>query len=165
MMLNLGSGQRPFPKPWINIDCQLRWKPDRVADARDLPYNDRSAQVIVLHHMIEHLHLQDAAMVLRESHRVLCPGGSLIVATPDLFQLVRGWLRKDLDDYLFAVNLYGAYMGDEADTHKWIYTRESLTKLMAEAAPWRNVGPFNWRQIESSDIARDWWILALEAIR
>lgn len=164
-LLNVGSGQRPFPAPWVNIDTQERWNPDLVADARNLPYDANSVDAIVLHHVIEHFHLQDASAVLRECNRVLAPKSPLIVCTPDVFQLVRGWLRQDLDDYLLAVNLYGAYMGDEADTHKWIYTKESLEKLLREAAPWWSVQPFNWRNVQNADIARDWWIMGMEAVK
>ncbi len=57
----------------------------------------------------------------------------------------------------------GAYMGEEADRHRWHHTIESLNKLLYDCADWSQVKPFDWRGIPGATIARDWWILGWEA--
>lgn len=164
--VNLGSGQRPFPKPWINVDMQARWAPDVVADGSCMPmFADASAELIVAHQIIEHVGLGEFDGVIREAYRILEVGGSLILTTPNLRELVKGWITSRIDDYIFCVNLYGAYMSDEADRHRWLYTAETLSHALAVAAPWRDVEPFDWRVITGANIAKDWWILGLEATK
>ena len=166
MLLNLGSGQRPFSKPWINVDCQERWNPDVVADISSLPiFEDGSASIIVLHHVIEHFGCSEADGVLREAHRLLQSGGSLLVFVPDLKALAKRWLVGQISDYTFFVNCMGAYMGDEADRHRWHYTYESLAEALSKCGAWSLIKPFDWRKIESADLARDFWVLAMEAVK
>lgn len=164
--LNIGSGQRPFRPPFINVDINPRWQPDVLADSASMPaFESGSAELIVSHHSIEHVGLGEFDSTIRECHRILAPGGSLIITTPDLRALAHAWLAGRISDYIFGVNLYGAYMNNEADRHKWLYTRQSLAETVSKAAQWREIIPFDWRPIAGADIARDWWILGLEAIK
>lgn len=164
--LNVGSGQRPFKSPFTNIDVNPRWSPDLVADMFSLPYPDGSCSLIVAHHTLEHIEISKADDMLREWHRLLAPGGSLLIFVPDLRALVNAWLEGRIDDYIFCVNLHGAWMGHEADLHRWSYHHLSLSRKIRAAAQWREVKKFDWRRIEGADIAGgDWWILAMEAIK
>ncbi len=166
LLLNVGSGQRPFDKPWINCDIQSKWNPDVVADCRSMPmFDDGSAEIIVLHHLYEHFGLGELDGCVRECHRILEPRGSLIVTTPDLNALTRGWLNGKINDYIFCVNLYGAYMSDEADRHKWLYTGKTLAESLTKAAGWNSIKTFDWRAIPGASIAQDWYILGIEAIK
>lgn len=168
MLINLGSGQRRFTNPpWTNIDCQAKWDPDIVADGAHLDMiADGAAEMVVLHHVLEHFDLADRDALLRECWRVLASGGRLIVCVPNMRALVRRWTLGQITDDIFLTNTYGAYMGDEADRHKWAYTRQSLEKTLANAAPWSNIAKFDDRKIEGADIAgADWWILSLEATK
>lgn len=165
MRLNLGSGQRPFGEGWTNVDCQSKWSPDIVADIRNMPmFEDGSAELIVVHHGLEHLKITDAAIALKEWHRILKPEGSLLIFVPDLKALARKWLVGNLTDYLFFVNCMGADCGDPSDLHRWHYTRESLTMELAKAG-FSHSKPFDWREIPGADIARDFWVLGWEAIK
>ncbi len=167
LQLNIGSGQRPFaPNKWINIDINPRWDPDIVADSANLPmFPDASASIIVAHHVIEHVGLGEFDATIREAHRILMPGGSLIITTPDLRALVRGWMEQRIDDYIFCVNLYGAYMDHPSDTHRWLYHEKTLAQALSKAAPWSQLLKFDWRPIPGASIAKDWWILGAEAIK
>ena len=165
MKLNVGSGQRKFGDGWTNCDIQPKWNPDVVADCNHMPmFADGSAEMIVLHHVIEHFGLGELDNAIRECHRILQPGGSLIVTTPDLNLLCRRWIAHMIDDYTFCVNLYGAYMGDEADRHKWLYTGRTLAKALGVVS-WKTVKSFDFRPIENASISCDWWILGCEAIK
>lgn len=162
--INLGSGQRKFKGPWINIDCQAKWEPDVVAS--DLSsFKSNSASMIVLHHVLEHFGCGEASTLIKDCHRVLAPKGSLIITVPDMSALAKGWLRGQISDQIYFTNVYGAHMGDEADRHKWGYTSLHLGEFLYQCANWKEIQTFDHRPIEGADIARDWWILGQEAIK
>ena len=181
LMINCGSGQRPFDSPpWVNVDIQEKYKPDFVADWRSMPmFTDGSADVIVAHHTIEHVGCGEARPFFKEAYRILKPGGSLIITVPDVERLVSRWEAGGIDDYTLMVNLMGAYMGDEADRHKWHYTFGGLkAELMIAVAEiqtvsgvgeWGAVKRFDWRKLPGmrvgADGVRDWWIMGVEAVR
>jgi len=164
--LNVGSGQRPFQKPWTNVDINPKWSPDVVADGAHMPmFESNSADMIVLHHCAEHMTLDGSKAAFREANRILDVGGSLLVFVPDLRTIVAAWTTGRIDDYIFCVNLHGAYNGDEADIHRWSFTYHTLRTHVTNSAEWRSASPFDWRPIEGADIAKDWWILGMEAIK
>lgn len=166
MKINLGSGQRPFLKPWLNVDCQERWNPDVIADGASMPmFEDGSAEMIVLHHVLEHFNLGNADAMILECNRILKQGGSLIITVPDMRALAQRWLTRQIDDYTFMVNTYGAYMGASADCHKWGFCAESLKDYLLRFGKWSKVIRFDWREISGASICKDWWILGMEAIK
>lgn len=167
--LNVGSGQRPFVDAnreirWVNIDSQYRWNPDLVADGAKLPYEDASVDYFILHHVLEHFGCGEGEKLIKEAFRVLKPGGSLLVFVPDLLALAQRWLAGGLTTQIYVTNLYGAYMGDEADRHKWGFDWLSLDEFLSQLA-WTQVKGFNWRHIPGADIAKDFWILGAEAVK
>ncbi len=168
LKINCGSGQRKFDPAlgWTNIDTQAKWSPELVCDCSSLPYLDNSASLIVSHHQLEHVEMAQADVMLKEWYRVLAPGGSLLIFVPDLLALTRAWLDAKIDDYIFCVNLYGAYMGNDADLHRWAYHEGSLRAKLRGVAPWREAKKFDYREIPGADIAgRDWWHLGMEFVK
>lgn len=166
--LNIGSGQRRFGEGWLNVDCVSREGeiPDIEADARELPFPDESATCCVLHHVIEHFGCGEADGVIKECHRVLEPGGKLLVFVPDMRELARRLLAGRIDTYIFMVNAYGAYHGREEDRHRWGYTQSGLLEYLDGVAEWQRVkektaGPWP----KGSDIAMDWWIAGGECVK
>jgi SAM-dependent methyltransferase len=57
-----------------------------IADLTDLPYGDREFDVVFSKFVFEHL--ERPATVLRELHRVLRPGGHLLIHTPNRWHYV-----------------------------------------------------------------------------
>jgi predicted SAM-dependent methyltransferase len=170
--LNCGSGQRPFAKPFINFDIQAEvmkdgklYHPDLVASMFDMPFKSESVDYVVSHHTLEHLGLGEYDEFLRESHRVLKDGGSLLIFVPDMQALAKRWLLGQITDYIFFVNVYGAYMGSEFDRHRWNWSFDGWRDELKKVEPWRTVKRFDWRPIQGMDAARDWWILGIEAIK
>lgn len=165
LRINLCSGQRPF-KNFVNVDCNPEWQPDVIADGASMPmFEDNSASLIVISQGLEHYGLGDADTMLRECYRILSKGGSLIASTPDLMALAQAWLAGRINDYIYCVNLYGAYRDNEADRHKWNFTQKTLNQTIAKVAVWSSVRAFNWEPIEDMDLARDWWIIGTRAVK
>lgn len=183
--VNVGSGQRPFGKigylvlrhsyvphraagemAWVNIDINPRWNPDIVAHWNRLDmFQDSSVDYVVSHHSLEHVGCGEGSAFIHEAYRILKPEGRFIVSVPDMRKLARMWLSGEITTQLYMTNVYGAYMGDEADRHAWGFDPVSLEGQL-RIAPWKSVGKFDYRKILGADIARDdRWILCLEAVK
>lgn len=63
------------------------------------------------------------------------------------------------------MNLMGAYQGEEGDRHRWHYTHTTLHDTLMNVAPWQAVHSFDWRVVPGMDLARDWWIMGMEAVK
>lgn len=172
--LNIGSGQRRFDteQGWINVDCVSRegQVPDLICDVgkEPLPWKDDSIDYVVLHQVYEHFGLGEGHGLIKEAFRVLKPGGSLIITVPDIRALAQRWMTGQLTDYIFFVNVYGAYQGQDGDRHKWGYTYTGLITDMINAVypmQWAYTKRFDWRVIPGADIAKDWWVLGFEAFK
>src|SRR5580693_5511590 len=171
--LNVGSGQRRFTSTpeieWINIDKVSRpgHEPDLVCDGAHLPYEDNSVDYVVLHHVLEHFGCGEAKNLIDEAFRVLRLKGKLIVCVPDIAALAHRWLEgnRGISTQIFMTNVYGAYMGHEEDRHKWGYDTRSLSLFIVGERCWREIDHFNFRAIPGADIARDFWVLAVEATK
>jgi len=169
--LNVGSGQRKFKSgegfKWVNVDSVSRpgHEPDLLCDGSNLPYGDNTIDYFVLHHVMEHFGCGEAKHLIVEANRVLKPGGSLLIFLPDLKALATRWLLGGIEDYIYVVNLMGAYIDNEADRHKWHYTPETLIHALRSVATWKLILPFDWREIPNGDFARDWWLYAYEAVK
>ena len=167
--VNCGSGQRRFNSDfgvqWINVDSVSRpgHEPDIMCDGAKLPYEDECVDYFVLHHVLEHFGCGECGQLLLEAYRVLKPGGSLLIFVPDMRAVCGRWLGGELDTQLFLTNVYGAYMSHEADRHKWGYDEAYLRRTLTYSLKWSAVEKFDWREIPGADIARDFWILGVEA--
>ena len=114
--LNLGCGR--FPKPgFVNVDWTAAPGVDVVHDLSMLPYPfaDRQFDRVEADHVLEHL--PQIFSVMREIHRLLKPGGALIIRVP---HFSRGFShpehRRGFDAtfvYYFKPEFPGGYSGVE----------------------------------------------------
>jgi hypothetical protein len=85
MKLNLGCGQNKLPG-YVNVDKFDTFTPDRVFDLEVFPwpFDDDSADEIVMRHVLEHLGAQVEVFfgIMKELYRVLTPGGLLDIKVP-----------------------------------------------------------------------------------
>ena len=89
--LNLGCGQ--YMKPgFINVDAAPNTNPDVRWDLDSYPYpfEDGSMTLIEMDHALEHLRQPFQAMI--ECHRILRPGGQLVIRVP---HFSRGFTHPD----------------------------------------------------------------------
>ena len=85
--LHLGAGKCPIDG-WFNTDAVPRAPGVHLLDIlREFPIPDASFRYVFAEHLIEHVKWQEGLRVLRECHRVLAPGGTVRLATPDLAKM------------------------------------------------------------------------------
>ena len=68
-----------------------------VGDARRLPHPDASTDVVAMLDVVEHLAPDELALALREAHRVLRPGGRIVIHTMpnrEIYTVTYGLLRR-----------------------------------------------------------------------
>lgn len=87
--LDIGSGHGPYRKYFpnrVSVDIEPGPGVDVVADAHDLShFSDGLFDVVLATEVLEHLHTPQRA--IDEMHRVLTPGGSVILTTRFIFPL------------------------------------------------------------------------------
>jgi SAM-dependent methyltransferase len=101
-------------------------------DAPGLPFAPGCADVVVMSELIEHLVDTDSA--LDEVFRVLKPGGSLLLSTPNLAAWYnRGLVALGVQPVFSEVSLYGVYgrPGRQVAGHLHLFTRRALVELLA----------------------------------
>lgn len=87
-VLDIGSGgssyERYFPNR-LTVDIDPARKPEVIADAHQLPFDDACFERVLCTEVLEHL--TDPARAIAEMYRVLAPGGMLILSTRFVYPL------------------------------------------------------------------------------
>jgi dolichol-phosphate mannosyltransferase len=126
--IGCGSSQIILDMPHsIGLDIQqnkLRWlrpRHERLvrASCEHLPFADESFSAVINSEVIEHI--ADTPKVMEEMSRILCPGGTLILGTPDYSR--RLWL---MIEWIYGKVLPDAY----ASEHITHYTNAGLRKRL-----------------------------------
>lgn len=91
--MELGAGARAQPG-WLALDVNPRTA-DVVADARALPFRDRSIEALRAVDVLEHITYRETDRTLAEWARVCAPGASLYVQVPDAREIARWYLTND----------------------------------------------------------------------
>ena len=141
---------------------------------RGLPFADARVSVVYASHLVEHLHRDEALALLRDARRVLVPGGICRAVVPDVEAIVHWYLahqkepiethRETSSDLLMGMlQLRPRTSGRDAGLvgrvrravgrheHKWMYDRDGLLALFAEAGFSRPTA----KGFLDSDIPRD----------
>lgn len=185
--LNIGAGPAPLAG-WLNTDLAPAASGVAFLDAtKPFPFADATFDYVFSEHMIEHLPWQDGLFVLRESWRVLKPGGTVRIATPDLevFLRLRGqeaderarhYVRWVTDRYMSHLPAYnGTFVINNIFRewgHQFLFDGETLAIALAvagfvrsrRAEPGQSGDP-NLRGIEShGKVVRDEAMAAFETM-
>ena len=96
MQLNLGCGKR-YKEGFVNIDAFDTTVADMFMSVEDLAFPSNSVDAIEACQLIEHLGYLHAISALAEWFRVLKPGGTLLIETPDLDSSMKQYIHGDHD--------------------------------------------------------------------
>jgi ubiquinone/menaquinone biosynthesis C-methylase UbiE len=141
--------------------AQVPWSSEIfVHDIRKpLPFADGSADAVYASHVLEHLYREQGQQLIRESFRVLAPGGVVRIVVPDLNSIVQEYLGDrpfgelspsnnglspaDLFNerllmrwpspprHNVVMRVYEAWQ--DFHSHKWMYDERSLSSLIRSA--------------------------------
>jgi predicted SAM-dependent methyltransferase len=93
--LQIGCGRRILDG-WLNADFYPKTRNILHLDATHrLPFDDGTFDYVFTEHMIEHVDFPQGQELIRESFRVLVPGGILRISTPDLAFLIDIYRREE----------------------------------------------------------------------
>ena len=151
LRLNLGSGNIRF-KGFTNVDLYDDTA-DIKANLNDLPFNDNSVAEIMCIQVIEHIHYAESAQVLSEMYRVLVPGGTALIETPDIEIVAKNILRDGLTDQ-WMFNLVGEYYRpqDKNRYEDWYHNAASIHRN-----PWSYGKLASWAKTIGFTIERLPW--------
>jgi predicted SAM-dependent methyltransferase len=134
---------------WLNTDIYPSHRSVVHLDAtRRFPFQDNSFAYVMAEHMIEHLDYEGAQNMLRECCRVLQPGGSIRIATPDLEVILGLHAKKKTELQKYYLEWAGARFVPDAQNcqdvfvinnffrawgHSFLYDGDTLRVALSEA--------------------------------
>lgn len=148
--IHAGCGKRNFGPGWFNVDLDnelphVNWK-----NIFELPFKDNEAELIYASHLIAYISPMELPILLGEWKRVLKPGGTLRLATPD-FEAMAGLYKKDLCTLQDIIGpLYGLITTMEGRNlyHKRVYDFTSLRRVLVDEAGFHSYKTYDWRDTE-----------------
>jgi predicted SAM-dependent methyltransferase len=152
--LQLGSGINHF-EGWLNTEA------DTVNVTIRFPIDDNVFDYVYNEHMIEHITWEQGLFMLKESYRVLKPGGKIRVTTPGIEFLIDLYINRNEtnNNYIeWGTIVNGLPFADPTIVinnfvrgwgHQFIYSKELLVKTL-EMAGFQNMREYNIS--ESDDI-------------
>src|SRR5690606_12562215 len=96
LQLHLGCGKKRIEN-FINIDRNISPATDYVTNAARLPCPADSVERIETYHVIEHIPYPVVKSALTDWHRVLRPGGTLVLECPDVNVAMREYLEGNAE--------------------------------------------------------------------
>lgn len=140
LRLHLGCGSIRMDG-YVNIDIVPTQATDLVQNVVDLPMvRTDSVEEIFLHSVFEHLYAYEQERALREWHRVLKPGGRLVMKwIPDFDLVAQAYVKRSRGTTRPVFDLWEAYRYTHGDPrpdnspgqlHKALFTRETLRQML-----------------------------------
>lgn len=149
--LHVGGWERR--EGWEILDAVPRDGVNHIGDAADLSrFADGTFVELYASHVLEHFDFtEDVALVLKEWHRVLQPGGSLYVSVPDLERLCHLYLTPGLAPEArlkIMWMMFGAH-SDSYDYHLVGFNADYLGSALHQA------GFTDVRRVQGFDLFKD----------
>lgn len=149
LRLNIGAGKQTWDG-WFCVDAVQHPKSTRPLDLlyefefdgpelkHQIPLPDGVADQLFNGHFIEHVYRWQAPAVIKEFHRLLMPGGVLVMELPNIL-LAAKHLLKGAKDQMCMWPLYGDWShNDPYMMHKHGYTPQTIEALLVECG-FRNI--------------------------
>lgn len=116
---------------------------------KPLPYAESTFRHVFSSHVFEHLPRAKLALLLRELHRVLRPGGTMRVSVPDLTIMVKNYSEQDGDAFVNAI--FEIDHANAKNRHHWMYNECSM-RVILSAAGFTNITRCRYRQGKCPDL-------------
>jgi len=130
MRIELASGERPFDG-YLHCDMRLLESTDLVCLVENLPLATDSVESLLASHIIEHFPYTGILAVLAEWHRVLRPGGTILIITPNLGYITHGYVQGWMD-YTEARNRLFGGQDYEGNFHYTMFDSHSMSLALKE---------------------------------
>ena len=111
MRLNIGCGNRRLPG-YTGVDAIPRPAADIVAPAHEVPLPDGCADEVLAVHLVEHVFAWQVPALFAEWHRLLKPGGHLVLEMPDAMKCARNLIEGRQGKKPDQLSMWGLY-GDD----------------------------------------------------
>lgn len=148
--IHLACGKRHIPG-WIHVDVDDYPHIDHRHSIDKLPmFANESADLIYASHVIAYWDRFDVQDVFREWLRVLKPGGTLRLSTPDFEKVIEVY-QKEHDLTLMYGFIHGRYETDNGVIYyRMIYDYATLEKALRDAG-FTSVCRYDWRETIHKD--------------
>lgn len=148
-MVNLCIGQgrtrdtlnivKNYGDDWKTIDIYAGYLPDEAYDVTEgIQEKSGSIARIWMGDVLEHIARAKVGKLLEECHRVLAPGGELLICVPDMAKVMPRWLEDPSDrecNWLIwgEQDESGAGKNESGDTHRCGFTERTLDAAIVSA--------------------------------
>ena len=112
--LQIGAGGSHKPD-WLNTDIEPVREQVYLDATERFPLSNNSVHYVYSEHVIEHVSYQQGLGMLKESYRVLAPGGKVRFATPNLMKFI-GLFQETKSTEMQT------YMAAKMGWHQWPVT-------------------------------------------
>jgi predicted O-linked N-acetylglucosamine transferase (SPINDLY family)/predicted SAM-dependent methyltransferase len=137
--IRLHIGGQEYHQDWKIFDALPREEVDFIGNAKDLSqFANDSISAIYTSHVLEHFHYllnDELTSALKEWHRVLEPGGELMVSVPNLQVICSLYVdprTPPSDRYHLMRMIFGGHL-DEYDVHKVGFDQDILGMYLKNA--------------------------------
>lgn len=126
--------KKPYKKKQFAHNASVKNVVDVKAKCDDLNmFKDQTVDEILSVNLIDHFRFQDLPKVIKEWHRVLKPGGKLIVDVGDVIGNAKMLIEaKTKEETEWALRLMYCHSRNIYDSHHWGYSAKYLESLMKE---------------------------------
>jgi predicted SAM-dependent methyltransferase len=150
--LQIGAGDNNKPG-WLNSDIEPIRNQIFLDATKRFPIPDATIHYIYSEHVIEHIGYEEGLSMLRESYRVLAPGGKVRVATPNLnkfLSLFNEQRTPEMESYIVDKTAWHQWPSTPDPScyilnqqlrewgHRFVYTPRML-RASLEAAGFQNI--------------------------
>lgn len=148
--LNLGAGKTNFGPEWVNIDC-IKAPHIKYHDITQLPFKDRTVDLVYSSHALEYFDRQEVVPVLIEWYRVLKKGGIIRLAVPDWKALVD--IYNDTGELRYILGpLFGRIpvRKNKYIYHKTVWNFRDLSKVLEDVG-FQDVRKWDFKTVPPHD--------------
>lgn len=153
MKINLGCGEF-YAEGWVNIDLHAPSRKDIVADIRKPLPVEQGVTHAYLGHVLEHLTLDEAALVLMNVWERMTPDGQIMIVGPDVDRGQAMLDRGDIDQEQFGALKISEGPWPGAG-HLWDCIPATIVELLKLPGTWTDV-----REIPITAVPSEWPVVS-----